>query len=119
MSLAQDYLDRLLKLDVESYLRGKAPGALALRAAPLLEDWRIERVCEPTDGPSSVRLENATVDHRPHRTCRRRARHHGKAHPARPSRPMGENRERPLPARPARQRRRRPAMRCTSEPAES
>lgn len=61
MSLAQDYLDRLLKLDVESYLRGKAPGALALRAAPLLEDWRIERVCEPTDGPPSVRLENATV----------------------------------------------------------
>ncbi len=61
MSLAQDYLDRLLKLDIESYLRGKGPSALALSEAPLLEDWPVDLVFETTEGPSSILIEDAMV----------------------------------------------------------
>jgi hypothetical protein len=46
MSLAQDYLDRRLKLDVEGYLRGEMPRPIALERAPLLENWRVVLLCE-------------------------------------------------------------------------
>jgi hypothetical protein len=61
MSLGQDYLDRLLKLDIESYLRGKGPSAVALSEAPLIEDWRVDLVDETTEGPSSILVEDAMV----------------------------------------------------------
>jgi len=61
MSLAQDYLDRLLKVDVESYLKGKGPSAVALSDAPLIEDWRVDLVFETTDSPPSILVENAMV----------------------------------------------------------
>jgi hypothetical protein len=41
MSIAQDYLERLLKLDVEGHLRGEMPHPIALDDAPLLENWRV------------------------------------------------------------------------------
>jgi hypothetical protein len=61
MSLAQAYLDRLLKLDVESYLRGKMPSRLALAEASHLENWRVELACQATVGSSSILFNAAMV----------------------------------------------------------
>jgi hypothetical protein len=61
MSLAQDDFDRWLKRDIEDYLRGKAPSALALAESPLIEDWRIDLVYETTEDPSSILVEDAMV----------------------------------------------------------
>jgi hypothetical protein len=59
MSLAQDHLDRLLKLDVKSYLR--APNRFALVEASSLAIWRVELACESAVCPSSIRLTAAMV----------------------------------------------------------
>lgn len=61
MSLGQDDLERPLKLDIESYLRGKGPSATALSEAPLIEDWWVDLVYETTEGPSSIVVEDAMV----------------------------------------------------------
>jgi hypothetical protein len=61
MPLAQAYLDRLLKLDIESYLRGKTPSPFALAEAPHVENWRVELACVAAVGPSSILPKAAMV----------------------------------------------------------
>lgn len=46
MSLAQDYLDRWLKLDVEGHFRGEVPRPIELARAALLENWRVTLSCK-------------------------------------------------------------------------
>ncbi|ABE62778.1 hypothetical protein Nham_1978 [Nitrobacter hamburgensis X14] len=59
MSLAQGHLDRLLKLDVKSYL--KAPSRFARAEVPYLENWRVALACEAAGCPSSILLAAAMV----------------------------------------------------------
>jgi hypothetical protein len=61
MMLAQDHLDRLLKLDVKSYLRGKAPRRFARAEVPYLKNWRVELACEAAGCPSSILLAATMV----------------------------------------------------------
>jgi hypothetical protein len=63
MSLAQAYLDRLLKLDVESYFNGRSPSALALKEAPVLESWWADIVCELKSDPPHLAGEIALLGH--------------------------------------------------------
>jgi hypothetical protein len=63
VSLAQACLDRLLKLDVESYVNGRSPGALALKEAPLLENWWADIVCELKREPPHVAGEITLFGH--------------------------------------------------------
>jgi hypothetical protein len=51
MSLAQNYIDRWLKADIEDYLRGHEPRPVELKRAPLLENWRIVLLSQLTDRP--------------------------------------------------------------------
>jgi hypothetical protein len=59
MSLAQDDLDRSLRLDVESYFKGHEPRSIELARAPLLKNWRVNLVCELIETPSIIVLKNA------------------------------------------------------------
>lgn len=59
MSLAQDYLDGCLKLDVEGYFKGYEPRSIELARAPLLEKWHVNLVCERTETSSFLPLKNA------------------------------------------------------------
>lgn len=52
MSLAQEYLDRWLQLDIEHYFRGGLPSSVELARAALLENWRVVLSCELTGNPS-------------------------------------------------------------------
>lgn len=61
MSLAQDYLDRWLKCDVESYLRGHEPRPIELELAPRLESWRVDLARERTETPSLIVLKEAML----------------------------------------------------------
>lgn len=61
MPLPHDDPDRLLKLDIKSYLRGKVPSSMALSEAPLIEDWCVDVVHETTEFPSSILVEDAMV----------------------------------------------------------
>lgn len=58
MSLAQDHLDRLLKLDVKSSL--KAPSRFAWAEASSLANW-VALACESAGCPSSIVLTAAMV----------------------------------------------------------
>jgi hypothetical protein len=59
MSLSQDYLDRWLQLDVESYFKGHEPRSIELARAPLLNNRRVNLVCERFETPSVIVLNNA------------------------------------------------------------
>jgi hypothetical protein len=52
MSLTQDYLDRWLRLDVESYFKGHEPQSIELARAPPLQKWRVSLVHGGADGLS-------------------------------------------------------------------
>lgn len=58
MSVAEAYLERPLKLNVQSYFRGKMPSQSALSNTPHLERWRVERVYEHIEYPSSILLKD-------------------------------------------------------------
>jgi hypothetical protein len=59
MSLAQDDLDRCLRLDVEDYFKGHEPRSIELARAPLLKNWCVNLVCERIETPSSILLKTA------------------------------------------------------------
>jgi hypothetical protein len=59
VSLAQDDLDRRLRLEVEGYFKGHEPRSIGLARAPLLKNWRVNLVCERIETPSFVVLKNA------------------------------------------------------------
>jgi hypothetical protein len=63
MSLAQAYLDRLLKVDIASYFNGRSPSALALENAPLLENWRADVISELKRDPPHVAGELTLFGH--------------------------------------------------------
>ncbi|MFI5002536.1 MAG: hypothetical protein ACHQK9_21840 [Reyranellales bacterium] len=54
MSLADDYLDRWLRLDIEHYFRGGLPSAFELAHAAQLENWRVVLSCELTGNAPSL-----------------------------------------------------------------
>lgn len=64
MSLAQDYLDRWLRLDVESYFKGHAPRSIELARAPLLKDWHANLIYERIETPSSAVLNAMSLSGR-------------------------------------------------------
>jgi hypothetical protein len=59
MSLAQDDLDRWLRLDVEDYFKGHEPRSIELARAPRLKNWCVNLVCERIETPSSILLKTA------------------------------------------------------------
>ena len=63
MSLAQQYLDRWLKLDIENYFRGGLPSAVELAHAARLENWRIALFCELTGNPSHLAGDMSLIGH--------------------------------------------------------
>lgn len=59
MSLVQDHFDRVLRLDVERYLKGQGPRPVELASAPLLERWCVNLVYERIETASSVLFKDA------------------------------------------------------------
>jgi hypothetical protein len=63
MSLAQEYLDRWLMLDIEHYFRGGLPSPVELARAALLENWRVVLSCELTGKPSYLAGDMSLIGH--------------------------------------------------------